>query len=334
MTASTPPENRKKRRGLVLIIAGGFGLLVLVGLVVQTAFQNPPSPEATVEPSPTTTAELTPAGPPDYASLGGLWIRPADEMTMVYAPPGTFEMGSDDSDVVYALQQCYPYGASCDSDWFVNELPAHDVTLSGFWIDRIEVTNAHYQRCLAAGMCGEATCGDDQDPAGPDHPVTCVTFEQAQAYCEWVGARLPTEAEWEYAARGPEPQAFPWGHAFDGARLNYCDTHCEFAWADLTTDDGYARTAPAGSFPGGSSWCGALDMAGNVHEWVADWYAEDYYALSPSLNPTGPASGEYRILRGGSWGAVPGCVRTASRGLPLPGMTAPTIGFRCAYTVD
>jgi len=239
--------------------------------------------EPTPEPTPVPTEKPVP-------SLGDTWTRPTDGVVMVYVPAGEFEMGSDDDDVDYALQLCNAYRGDCRREWFEDEQPVHTVVLDGFWIDRTEVTNAQYQQCVETEVCqapttcdwGEPTYGD---ASKSDHPVVCVDWHGAQAYCEWMGARLPTEAEWEYAARGPEGRVFPWGDAFDGTRLNYCDTNCERDWADETVDDGYAETAPVGSYPAGVSWCEALDMTGNVWEWVNDWYDGDYYDVSPDSNP-------------------------------------------------
>ena len=113
---------------------------------------------------------------------------------------------------------------------------------------------------------------------------------------------IVTEAEWEYAARGPESLKYRWGESFDGTRLNYCDVNCGIvAWSDEMVDDGYFDTAPVGSYSAGASWCGALDMARNVWEWVADWYAKDYYETSPYRNPAGPRSGQTLVTCGGSW---------------------------------
>jgi formylglycine-generating enzyme required for sulfatase activity len=297
-----------------------------------------PTQVPTEAPTPTPTEEPTPAGPPADASLGDTWTRPADGMVMVYVPAGEFQMGSDES------------GAPAFTG---DEFPQHTVTLDGFWIDQMEVSVAQFRQFVTetgyeteaerdgwgwawTGIeWAEADGVDWQHPQGLDrsaqdnHPVTQVSWNDVTAYCEWAEARLPTEAEWEYAARGPEGLTYPWGDEFDGTRLNFCDTNCPRDAKDADYDDGYEMTAPVGSYPGGASWCGASDMAGNVWEWVADWYGVDYYASSPSQNPTGPESGEYRLLRGGGWQNNQGDVRAANRYSIIPAPRNDYLGFRC-----
>jgi serine/threonine-protein kinase len=260
-------------------------------------------------------------------------------MVMVYVPAGEFEMGSDDGDVDYALELCDAYGISCVPQYLEKERPAHIVALDSFWIDQTEVTNAQYRQCVEVGACDPPRHGDSEtrdsyydDSAYDDYPVIWSSPHSAASYCEWAGVRLPTEAEWEYAARGPERRNFPWGDEFDGTRLNYCDANCELAWADETTDDGYADTAPVGSFPAGVSWCGALDMAGNVREWMADLYDKEYYSQSPSQNPAGPSTspGGNQVQRGGSWNSNPYEVRGAWRTGDHGGYRYNFVGFRCA----
>jgi formylglycine-generating enzyme required for sulfatase activity len=234
---------------------------------------------------------------------------------MVYVPAGEFEMGSTDAEVDDAMQLCDEYHGGCDRGWFEDEQPAHAVELDGFWIDQTEVTNAQYALCVADGDCEESGYADDGDYNGDDYPVVGVDWYNAAAYCQWAGARLPTEAEWEYAARGPQGHTFPWGKDAPTCQLAQCGA-CS------------GRTVPVGSLPDGASWCEALDMAGNVWEWVADWYGD--YPSGRQVNPTGPSSGADRVLRGGSWVWNPNYVRGAHRREGTPGYGHSDRGFRCA----
>jgi hypothetical protein len=219
----------------------------------------------------------------------------AQPMSMVFVPPGEFIMGNN------------------------------AVTLDAFWIDKTEITNAMYARCVQTGQCSAP--GSDfsrtrssyyGNPEFDHYPVIFVSWMDANHYCTWTGGRLPTEAEWEKAARGTDGRQYPWGNndplGFDGL-LNY--------QAQDTTQ--------VGIFPNGASPYGALDMAGNVSEWVADWLSPDYYSNPPASNPLGPDSGQYRVWRGGSWANTsPERVHTYSRTGNLPTDTSSGIGFRCA----
>jgi formylglycine-generating enzyme required for sulfatase activity len=245
-------------------------------------------------------------------------------MTLVYVPAGQFVMGMSDAQVEQVVRICHQTDDGCSREWFRSTQPAHTVTFDAFWIDQTEVTNAMFATFLneqgnqvedgvswlepGAGH-GGIVYGHIQEHQGlfqPEtayehHPVIEVSWYGAAAYCAWVGGRLPSEAEWEYAARGPQSSVYPWGNAFEGGRANHCDVHCPYDWWDRELDDGFARWAPVGKYPDGASWCGALDMAGNVWEWVADWWSDEYDAHSPEHNPQGPDSGTLRIARGGSW---------------------------------
>ncbi len=308
-----------------------------------TATATPMPPTATPTPTetrraPTSTPALKPT--PVDLSLGDTWTRPADDIVMVYVPGGEFEMGTSDDRLKYSLRLCretavrmFGEGTTCFSSEFADERPAHMVALDGFWIDRFEVTNGQYRHCVEAGACTPPVESGSYtrdtyygDNAYDDYPVVWVGWGQAKEYCTWAGARLPTEAEWEYAARGPEGRIFPWGDLFDGTRLNYCDVNCGLGPNDETVDDGFPDTAPVGSYPSGMSWCGALDMAGNVREWVAGWYGR-YYGRQ--VNPSGPYSGEFRISRGGSWLDPPENVRSAKRGRNALDFTVYKLGIRC-----
>ena len=218
-------------------------------------------------------------------------------MAMVFVAAGEFPMGSNDG----------------DSD----EKPVHTVYLDAFWIDKYEVTNAQYKHCVAAAACKPWDLAVVSRWNGDRQPVLGVDWEDARAYCQWVGGRLPTEAEWEKAARGTDGRTYPWGNDWDAGKLN-------------STGTGPGRTTDLGSYPGGASPYGALDMAGNVWEWVADWYDEGYYGRSPARNPTGPDSGTSRVLRGGSWGKGSDFARCAYCSGLAPNGRSGSVGFRCA----
>jgi formylglycine-generating enzyme required for sulfatase activity len=276
--------------------------------------------------------ETTPADGLDETSTRGL-----DGMVMVYVTGGTFQMGSTDAEVREALARCRESYRYCNLDFYGQEAPQHTVTLDGYWIDRTEVTRAQYHRCVDAGACQAPSACEDSEPAnekasGEDHPVVCVDWLDAQTYCDWAGARLPTESEWEYAARGPEGNLYPWGNEPEGVRQNYCDATCTDAWADESVDDGYAKTSPVIRYPEGASWCGVLDLAGNVYEWVADWLGP--YRSGSLANPIGPSSGYERVLRGSSWKSFWDRARGATRDSVSPDARHDVIGFRCARSLE
>lgn len=225
----------------------------------------------------------------------------------VAIPPGSFEMG------------CVPGDDKCLGD----EEPRHRVTLTkGFWLQTTEVTVAQYRKFARA--TSRPWREAELAALGDDHPVVCVTWEDAAAYCRWAGGRLPTEAEWEYAARGGQDgQIYPWGNAASHDRANYGQTGGRDIWE---------RTSPVASFP--PNGYGLYDMSGNVYEWCADWYAETYYGQSPAVDPQGPTSGQDRVVRGGSFEFIPAAVRSSSR-LPWPPtLTMDLIGFRCLRDGD
>ena len=204
---------------------------------------------------------------------------------MVLIPEGWFIMGSNDGDE--------------------DERPVHKVHLDAFWIDKYEVTNTQFKKFRS----GWRSHSDNAD-----HPVVNVSWYDARDYCKWAGKRLPTEAEWEKAARGTDEKTYPWGEGISSTKANY----------------GSGETTPVGSYPAGVSPYGAYDMAGNVWEWVNDWYDEDYYQSSPSHNPRGPSYGDTRVLRGGSWFNFTNYLRAAIRSFDNPSYTNFLIGFRCA----
>lgn len=244
------------------------------------------------------------------------WVSPVDGATLVCVPGGTFWMGAAEKDL-----EAKPY-----------EKPQHEVLLDAYWIDQTEVTNRQYAQCVAAGACKplvETRSNTRLSYYGSslyeDYPVIYIGWEQANAYCAWAGRRLPTEAEWEKAARGPDGRTYPWGNYANGSYANY----------DYT--DGGGDTRRVGSYPNGASPYGALDMAGNVWEWTADWFDENAYsqyagAEAPVVNPRGPESGEHRVVRGGAFRGDYVIIRTSMRGNLDPNTQADYFGFRCAVS--
>jgi formylglycine-generating enzyme required for sulfatase activity len=269
-----------------------------------------PSPTFTVEPTatsaitPTFTAEPTVNSPatPTLAP-GASLVSEKDGMELVYVPEGDFLMGSPEHDNL------------AESD----EKPQRTVWLNSYWIDRAEVTNAHYSKCVAAGVCNTSEYADNNNYNGADKPVVGVDWNDARTYCEWAGRRLPTEAEWEKAATGTDGRVYPWGDKSPNAQL-------------LNYNNNVGKTTDAGSYPIGASPYGALDMAGNVWEWVADWYDSGYYSISPVRNPTGPSSGNEHVIRGGYWKNNGLGVRTANRYGFTPDISYYGLGIRCAAT--
>ena len=227
----------------------------------------------------------------------------------VDVPAGTFPMGSET-------------GAA-------DESPVHRVSGSAFAMDRYEVTNARYAACVQAEVCSPpALTSSFKRPAYfgvaefADYPVVHVSWGQANAFCAWAGGRLPTEAEWERAARGTaDARTFPWGDsAPDCNKANF---------AGCVGDTDRVGRRPAGQSP-----YGAFDMAGNVWEWTADWYEAAYYSRSPEQEPKGPDMGHLKVMRGGCWVSGANSLRATCRKAELPGLWAPNVGFRCVYPVD
>jgi len=308
------------------------GLGVRFALVLAAAIAagscGPSRPSAGCDPA--ALQELDPPGPradpPASAELGGTWRSPVDGMVLVYVPAGDFLMGA----------------SSADPDALEDESPAHNVYLDAYWVDSTEVTNAMYGRCVAEGDCAapaeEASFSRSSyysDSSCAGYPVIQVTWQQADDYCAWTGRRLPTEAEWEKAARGTDGRLFPWGNQVPtDAIANLCGSECRIEPRDSAIDDGFPDTAPVGSFPGDSSPYGAFDMAGNVAEWVADRGQVDYYSASPSDNPAGPTTGDTRVFRGGVFATLSGGARLSFRSYLLPSASSEFIGFRCAVSAS
>jgi formylglycine-generating enzyme required for sulfatase activity len=233
-------------------------------------------------------------------------VAAALDIPMVLIPAGEFTMGSEDGND--------------------DEKPEHTLYLDAYQIDKYEVSNAQYRACVDEGKCQPPTQTSSWthsnyfgNPTYDDYPVIYVNWVMANAFCEWRGVRLPTEAEWEKAARGTDKRTYPWGEDIGQTFANY---------GEFVGD-----TTMVGSYESGKSFYGVYDMAGNVWEWVADWYSESYYQDSPKSNPPGPESGELHLLRGGSKDMKPALIRTTVRGPFDPDGVASDFGFRCAQDV-
>jgi len=289
-------------------------------VTLSTATPESTSLPATAIPTSTLAAIVPTITPTMTEAPANLSVSTVDGMPQVYIPAGTFRMGG--MDVRRAA----------------NEVPEHDVSLDAFWMDQLEVTNVMYALCVNAGGCTPPQDVKSQrrssyfgNPEFNDYPVIYVTWGQAQTYCEWAGRRLPTEAEWERAGRGDDFRTFPWGEAkADGLLANF----------NMLVGD----TSRVGTYPAGASPFGVLDMAGNVAEWVNDFYTPNY-GNAGTFNPTGPdtSSSLNRVVRGGSLGDAEINIRISKRSSvrgPFPGTAldsntalgdfSPRIGFRCA----
>ena len=229
--------------------------------------------------------------------IGEVIVSETDGMDLIYISAGEFIMGSEDVED--------------------DESQIHIVYLDNFWIDKTEVTNAMYNLCVAAGRCTTPFNNSlFNNELYKNHPVVYVSWYDAIDYCSWANRRLPTEAEWEKAARGIDGRIYPWGEGIDEGFANYYENVFD--------------TTSVGSYPRGASPYGVLDMAGNVSEWVSDWYSIEYYSISPLDNPTGPEDGDRRILRGGGLDSSPIRLRSADRLRNDPGNSYFNVGFRCA----
>jgi len=244
-------------------------------------------------------------------------------------------MGFSQEDVE-AILKADPYSGR---DLVEDAIPQRRVHLDAYWMYKHEVTVAQYRR-----FCSETKRQMHGPPSWgwkDDHPVVEVTWNDAKAYADWAAVALPTEAQWEKAARGTDGRPYVWGDQWPPPPKvgNFADETAKTKYKDRTIitgyDDGYAETSPVGSFPAGASPYGCLDMAGNVWEWCADWYDAGYYARSPNRNPTGPASGRSRVLRGGSWVSDDRHIlRAANRDINTPDDGSSYYGFRCSSEHD
>lgn len=249
-------------------------------------------------------------------------------------------MGISQADLDYILQLCNEakVDGTCERSWFEDELNGGTQTFTEpFWIDETVVTRDAYKRCVNEGICAESPT--DEYATNDDQPATNVTWYQATKYCNWRSARLPTEAEWEYAARGPDRLRFPWGNSLIGNEANHCDSNCANApWAsssgltffNFDHDDGYAVTSPVKSYPNGASWVGALDMAGNVWQWTRSQYKTyPYNDEVKNFSGNEQTIGGEIIMRGGSFFNNAGNLPTTFRGKAYAGDSWFGFGFRC-----
>jgi formylglycine-generating enzyme required for sulfatase activity len=257
------------------------------------------------------------------------------EIAMVLIPAGTFEMGSDTDKALAECEKLRTQSGDCQAVWFSAESPIHKVTLNTFYMDVYEVTNAFYSECVRAGKCNAPTnsCPNNctnyyGNPQYANYPVTWVSWEDANDYCTWRDARLPSEAEWEYAARGGlSGKNYPWGDTFDGKSLNFCDTNCAEDWKNTDYDDGFADISPVGNYAPNDY--GLFDMVGNAYEWVADWF--DVYPGGDS-RVRDDYGQMYRVLRGGSFFDSGYYQRVSNRFRWAPSEKYSNFGFRCAQT--
>lgn len=307
--------------------------LVLVVLGMSVARANARTPSLAPSPAlPTSEAQTS----------AGLVTLHAPSADAILIREGTFTMGSSADDIALARTLCMgePMASKCSDFRFVEEYPAHEVFLSDFWMDRTEVTVTQYRRCVAAGQCLEPPYASGASRFDqPDFPVVMVNWFDATNYCTWAGGRLPTEAEWERAARGLKGRRFPWGNVYNGGLTNHGKVlgelmHNRLQWlvwspAEAHDDsDGFLELAPVASFRDGRTPDGFHDLAGNVEEWVFDNF-QPQYPEGSALNPRGPDQGPYRVLRGGSYTHGRHQLRTTARHFDIPGMRRPWRGFRC-----
>ena len=263
--------------------------------------------------------------------------NPNDVSDMAFIRGGKFVRGSTFEENQTAFKMCRKNDRSCKLWWFSDEYPLKLVMLQTYLIDIYEVTNEKYLQFVEAtghppaldDSCTTDACREGnlwKESSFPSkirrQPVTQVSWYDAQVYCKWRGKRLPTEAEWEKAARGPSGSIYPWGNAFPKGRATF-----KRKWQGLHT------MTNVGSYPNGVSVYGVHDMAGNVWEWVSDWYSRTYYNRGTKNNPKGLSKGEFKSLRGGSWVNFAGTLRSAFRRWSRPGVRFNDTGFRCAKSV-
>lgn len=321
---------------VILIICVGFAIVIRnlflrfgIGLTRSSAIQNAPTVSFSSPSVNPTLTQITGTSAPNERSSGDATeVSERDRADMVYVPAGDFLMGSTNSD------------SSASAD----EKPQRIVYLDAYWIHTYEVSNDMFSEFVtdtgyetaaerqgysymytSSGSWGEFAGVNWRHPMGASTnadgslPVVHVNFYDASVYCEWAGGLLPTEAEWEKAARGEDGRIFPWGNKFDSSLLRY---------------DASGGPVSIDSYPGGQSPYGVYNMAGNVFEWTGDWYSASYYEISPGVNPAGPSSGDLIALRSGGWNSSQSNVRTANRDVSGPEYMNHLLGFRCVFDGD
>ncbi|MGB2962516.1 MAG: SUMF1/EgtB/PvdO family nonheme iron enzyme [Anaerolineales bacterium] len=303
----------------------------------------------------TQTAQAPTITPTPSFGPGDTSVSPVDGMVMHYIPGGEYILGSTQEDVDWAGEACVQFSEYCSSSSFEHEMPQHSVQLDPYWIDQVEVTMAMFTRFIEetgyeteaeriqysfvneTGTFKVVQDADWENPFGPDFepkeedPVVHVSWYDAWAYCAWAGRRLPTEAEWEAAARGTDLRRFPWGDTLPGDTLaNLADINLDSSRIkNEDVDDGFQTVSPVMSYPEGASPFGVLDMGGNAAEWVYDWYTPMYDLPSPAVNPVNTTEVEVRVVRGGSYNSMLTAARTSSRGGSNPYTSTSYTGFRC-----
>ncbi len=327
---------------LILVILGVGG--AIFGIVLISRDNNPSGQGETTLPTMPASASLTlvpliTSTLPTSTVVTTTLETSAPIVVMTNTPQ--FKINIDGAELVFVPSGEFTMGMDPDPDpdkFWGAEAPSHIVSLDSYYIYRTEVTNAMYQACVAAHACPRPDANNSrtredyyENPEFSNYPVILVSWVGAVSYCQWAEVRLPTEAEWEKAARGVDSRYFPWGNdPLNGDLANFCDRNCPASEKEMELDDGYPDTAPVGSYPAGASPYGALDMAGNVWEWVSDYFSAGYYQNSPFENPLGPTSGSGRVIRGGSWFNPASGIRTVARTGQRPERALDTLGFRCA----
>jgi len=277
--------------------------------------------------------------PPENPDAGDVWVNPRDGMEMVFIPAGEFLMGTSDAEIEAWVKE-HPKD---NRKWFADQQPQCRVQLPGYWIGRTEVANANYLRFVeATGRPAPDYWEGGKIPAGMENrPMIIITWEEARAYCEWAGGHLPTEAQWEKAARGTDGRAFPWGNQWD---RNRCRNFSLILEKDFSSEDEQLLAlanwmqehnpeeeglAAAGSYPAGASPYGSMDMAGNVMEWCAEWYEAGAYKRYAASDLTSPQSGKERSIRGECYmSGSPFRFRCATRIQMSPAEASANLGFR------